>query len=155
MTRKVSIVKIFFKILSYCIVVFAAAMVFIPLAWVVMTSLKANNEVIAGPYVLPEVLQFDNYVRAFEKAQIGQYFLNTVLLVIVSMTLLLLLSVPAAYSISRIRFKGSKALLSTYIGCMFLQVNVLLVPIFLLVTDIGLYDTRLIVWVILDRKSVV
>lgn len=154
MTRKVSIVKIFFKILSYCIVVFAAAMVIIPLAWVVMTSLKANNEVIAGPYVLPEVLQFDNYVRAFEKAQIGQYFLNTVLLVIVSMTLLLLLSVPAAYSISRIRFKGSKALLSTYIGCMFLQVNVLLVPIFLLVTDIGLYDTRLIVWVILATLQV-
>ena len=60
MTRKVSIVKIFFKILSYCIVVFAAAMVIIPLAWVVITSLKANNEVIACPDVLPEVLQFDN-----------------------------------------------------------------------------------------------
>ena len=138
-----------FRFISYLIVIAAAAAVLIPLIWVVITSLKANNQIMAGPYVLPGVLQFNNYVRAFEKAGIGGYFLNSSLLVIISMTLLLILIVPAAYSITRIRFRGSGILISIYIGCMFLQVNVLLVPIFLLVGDLGLYNTRMAVWIIL------
>ena len=140
---------VIFKSISYLIVIVAAAVVLVPLVWVVLTSLKANNEIMAGPYVLPGVLRFANYARAFEKAGIGGYFLNSILVVGISMTLLMLLIVPAAYSITRIRFRGSGILLSIYIGCMFLQVNVLLVPIFLLVTDLGLYNTRIAVWVIL------
>lgn len=140
---------VIFRWLSYFIASAAAISVLLPLVWVVITSLKANNEIMAGPYVLPDVLQFANYVRAFEKAGIGQYFLNSSLLVVISMVLLMLLVVPAAYSIARIRFRGAKLLLSVYIGCMFLQVNVLLVPIFLLVTEIGLYNTRTAIWIIL------
>ena len=140
---------VIFKSISYLIVIVAAAVVLVPLVWVVLTSLKANNEIMAGPYVLPGVLRFANYARAFEKAGIGGYFLNSILVVGISMTLLMLLIVPAAYSITRIRFRGSGILLSIYIGCMFLQVNVLLVPIFLLVTDLGLYNTRIAVWIIL------
>ena len=140
---------VIFKSISYLIAIVAAAVVLVPLVWVVLTSLKANNEIMAGPYVLPGVLRFANYARAFEKAGIGGYFLNSILVVGISMTLLMLLIVPAAYSITRIRFRGSGILLSIYIGCMFLQVNVLLVPIFLLVTDLGLYNTRIAVWIIL------
>ena len=140
---------VIFKSISYLIVIVAATVVLVPLVWVVLTSLKANNEIMAGPYVLPGVLRFANYARAFEKAGIGGYFLNSILVVGISMTLLMLLIVPAAYSITRIRFRGSGILLSIYIGCMFLQVNVLLVPIFLLVTDLGLYNTRIAVWIIL------
>ena len=140
---------VIFKSISYLIVIVAAVVVLGPLVWVVLTSLKANNEIMAGPYVPPGSLQFANYARAFEKAGIGGYFLNSILVVGISMTLLMLLIVPAAYSITRIRFHGSGILLSIYIGCMFLQVNVLLVPIFLLVTDLGLYNTRIAVWIIL------
>ena len=140
---------VIFKSISYLIVIVAAVVVLVPLVWVVLTSLKANNEIMAGPYVLPGVLRFANYARAFDKAGIGGYFLNSILVVGISMTLLMLLIVPAAYSITRIRFRGSGILLSIYIGCMFLQVNVLLVPIFLLVTDLGLYNTRIAVWIIL------
>ena len=147
--RSANIGDMIFRLLSYIIVIAAAAAVLIPLIWVVITSLKANNEIMAGPYVLPRVLQFANYARAFDKAGIGGYFLNSVLVVVISMTLLMLLIVPAAYSITRIRFRGAGLLLSIYIGCMFLQVNVLLVPIFLLVTDLGLYNTRISVWIIL------
>ena len=147
--KTANIGDIVFRSLSYFVVGTAAAVVLLPLVWVVLTSLKANNEIMAGPYVWPGILQFANYARAFGKAGIGGYFLNSILLVLISMTLLMLLIVPAAYSIARIRFRGAGLLLSVYIGCMFLQVNVLLVPIFLLVTDLGLYNTRIAVWLIL------
>ena len=147
--KTANIGDIVFRWLSYFVVGTAAAVVLLPLVWVMLTSLKANNEIMAGPYVWPVVLQFANYARAFQKAGIGGYFLNSILLVLISMTLLMLLIVPAAYSIARIRFRGARVLLSVYIGCMFLQVNVLLVPIFLLVSDLGLYNTRIAVWIIL------
>ena len=147
--KTANIGDIVFRWLSYFVVGTAAAVVLLPLVWVVLTSLKANNEIMAGPYVWPGILQFANYARAFGKAGIGAYFLNSILLVVISMALLMLLIVPAAYSIARIRFRGAGLLLSVYIGCMFLQVNVLLVPIFLLVTDLGLYNTRIAVWIIL------
>lgn len=121
-----------------------AVSVVFPLLWNVTTSLKSNKEILTNPWTLPTVLHFDNYVRAFVTAKMGAYFFNSVYVVSVSMVLLLVLVIPAAYSLSRLDLPFvSKLVSNTYIACLFLQINVLLVPIFVLMNKLNMLDNRL------------
>lgn len=138
----------------YTLVWSMALLVILPVLWVVFTSLKSNTEIILGPYVVPASLQFNNYVRAFIKAGIGKYTLNTFFVVGVSMCLMLLFSVPGAYSLARLNFKGSKLINGLYIACLFLQVNVLLVPLFILANKLQIYDNLLGLGLILASLQV-
>src|SRR5690349_14984597 len=56
-----------------------AVMVIFPFAWMIMTSFKTDPEILFSPWKLPHALQWDNYSRAWTKAGIGRYFLNTVI----------------------------------------------------------------------------
>ena len=114
-----------------------------PLLWNLTTSLKTNTEIMTSPWSLPQVLQFENYIRAFSKARMADYFLNSVFVVALSMALLLILVVPAAYSLTRLNLKRvSKIITNIYIACLFLQVNVLLVSIFILMNKLNMVDNR-------------
>lgn len=132
-----------------------ALTVVFPLLWDIVTSLKSNKEILTNPWTLPAVLQFDNYVRAFITARMGSYFFNSVFVVSVSMALLLLLVIPAAYSLSRLQLKRiSKLIGNIYIACLFLQINVLLVPIFLLMNKMNMLDSRLGLCVVMVATAI-
>lgn len=126
-----------------------------PLIWDVVTSLKSNKEILTNPWILPAVPQFDNYARAFIAARMGSYFFNSVFVVSISMALLLILVVPAAYSLTRLGLKHVPALVgNVYIACLFLQINVLLVPIFLLMNSLNMLDSRLGLCVVLVATAI-
>lgn len=114
-----------------------------PILWNLTTSFKTNTEIMTSPWSFPKVLQFENYIRAFTKARMADYFLNSVFVVALSMALLLILVVPAAYSLTRLNLKRlSKIITNIYIACLFLQVNVLLVSIFILMSKLNMVDSR-------------
>jgi N-acetylglucosamine transport system permease protein len=125
------------------ILILCSITVVFPLLWNLTTSLKTNEEILASPWTLPANLEFGNYARAFLTARMGDYFLNSVFVVCVSMALLLVLIIPAAYSLTRLNLKRvSKLVSNIYIACLFLQINVLLVPIFVLMNNMNMLDNR-------------
>jgi N-acetylglucosamine transport system permease protein len=125
------------------ILILCSVTVVFPLLWNLTTSLKTNEEILASPWTLPANPEFGNYVRAFLTARMGDYFLNSVFVVCISMALLLVLIIPAAYSLTRLNLKKvSKLVSNIYIACLFLQINVLLVPIFVLMNNMNMLDNR-------------
>ena len=137
------------------VLVLVAATIVFPLLWNIITSLKSNREILTSPWTLPSVPQYDNYVRAFIQARMGDYFLNSVFVVAVSMVLLLVLVIPAAYSLSRLQLKFvSKLINNIYIACLFLQINVLLVPIFVLMNKLNILDNRLGLCVVMVATAI-
>ena len=58
-----------------------AVMVIFPFLWMIMTSFKTDPEILFSPWKLPESIQWDNYSRAWNKAHIGRYFLNTLIVI--------------------------------------------------------------------------
>ena len=87
---------------SFQVILAAWALVSVlPLIWAVLTALKPNPEVFASPWRLPSRWDFGNFVRAWGAASIGQFFLNTIIVVTGALVLTMLLSTMVAYVLGR------------------------------------------------------
>jgi len=128
--------------------VILSILVLYPLIWNVISSLKSNTEILESPWSLPAQPQWQNYVNAFEKANMGSYFLNSVIVVAVGTVLLLVLSIPITYVLVRYRFPGSKLLFSVLMACIFIQEPYILVPLFLQLNAIHLLDSLVVLGVV-------
>lgn len=113
-----------------------------PFVWNILSSFKTNTEYLTNPYSLPSSLQFGNYINAIKKANMAAYFMNSVYVVLVSTVILLLLVIPASYVLARYRFKGSKAIVTLYMACIFLQPTYIMIPLFLELQAVGGLNNR-------------
>lgn len=114
-----------------------------PLLWNLVVSFMTNTEFLTNPFAWPDSLQFDNYVRAWEKANIAKYFFNSVFITVVSVVILLIFVVPASYALSRYQFIGSRVINILYMSCLFVQATYIMVPLFLQLNRFHMLDNRL------------
>lgn len=123
-------------------------LVVVPILWAVATSLKTSAEFLTDPWALPEKLQFQNYVNAFVKAEMGDYFLNSIVIALLSLLFLFVLVVPASYALSRFKFHLSGPINLMFMAGLFISANYIVVPLFLNLRDINALDNRLILCVV-------
>lgn len=95
-----------------------------------------------NPLLLPEQLNFDNYVHAWVQAKMGSYFVNSILVSGLSLVCTLLISITSAYAITRFVNVYTKLLKGLYISTFFLPGVVGLVPLFLMMNDMHLTNNR-------------
>lgn len=113
-----------------------------PVGWTIMMSFKTNTEILTNPWAWPAGLEIQNYINAFTKAKMSDYFLNSVLVTILGVVALMVLAVPAAYVLARFVFRGRKFIQNIYMTCIFVQGTYLMVPLFLLMMDLNMLDNR-------------
>jgi N-acetylglucosamine transport system permease protein len=118
-----------------------AVMVIFPFLWMIMTSLKTNQEILFSPWSFPDVLQWENFSNAWNEARIGRYVLNSVIVISMSLTGTLLVSAMAAYVISRFQFPGNRFIFYLFMAGLMFPVFLGLVPLYFLMDDLGIKDT--------------
>lgn len=119
-----------------------AILVIAPLLWTILASFKSNTEIFLGnPFALPGEFSFGSYVRAWNEANVGRYFLNSVLVVTLSTTGTMLLGAMAAYVLARYPFPGNRAIYYLFVSGLAFPVFLALVPLFLVVNNLGLLNT--------------
>jgi raffinose/stachyose/melibiose transport system permease protein len=112
-----------------------------PLAFVLMTSLKSQQEMFdSAVWAWPHQLDWSHY-RAVLQGDYFIYLRNSVFVVGVSIALIVVTSAMAAYALARLRFRFNKALFSLIVAGLIVPLHVTLVPIYLLTRNLGLYDT--------------
>jgi len=112
-----------------------------PLLWMVSASLKTNAEIFGGLGLIPADPQWQNYVRAWEQARIGQYFLNTVIITVSSVILVIVVTSMIGYVLGRYAFPGKKAIIGIFVATVFLPTGYTIIPVFEMVNRLGLADT--------------
>ncbi len=130
--------KIISKILVYIALLALAISVIIPVGWVFMASFKRNSEFIGAdvsPWALPKQLFYQNFIVAFKDANMGTFFFNSVIVTALAMILLLVLALPASYVLARFNFRGKKLLNGGYMAGLFININYIVVPIFLMLSS--------------------
>ncbi|TFG71282.1 MAG: carbohydrate ABC transporter permease [Anaerolineales bacterium] len=127
----------------YLFLVIWTIIVIFPMLWVLVSSFKTSQEIFFSPWLPPAKLMFENFVRAWSKANIGLYFFNTLAVLIPSIFFTLLFSAMAGYVLARFEFPGSRAFFYMFTGGMLFPVILALVPLFFLLQSITLLDTRL------------
>ncbi|MFG2025327.1 carbohydrate ABC transporter permease [Streptomyces sp. NPDC048825] len=123
------------RALTYALVAAIALAIAVPVAWVLLASLKQKSEFFGSPWTLPKSLHAANYVEAFVDAHMGQYFLTSVFVTVLGLVLVLAVSVPAAYVIARYEFRGRRLVETALLAGLFVNVNYIVVPIFLMLVD--------------------
>ena len=124
-----------YKVFIYVVLITLAITIIVPVAWVFMASVKQNSELYGNPWTLPQGLYWQNFVDAWNTAKMGEYMLNSVFVTALALALLLLIALPAAYCLSRFKFRGSKFLNTCFMAGLFINVNYIVVPIFLMLRD--------------------
>jgi len=114
-----------------------------PLVWLVISSLKTNGELMGAPLALPKKLQFQNYINAFEVSGLGRLFLNSIIISITATIINVIVSSMASYAIARYDFKGKELIFTLISAGIMVPVSALMVPVFILIKNLGLYDTKL------------
>jgi N-acetylglucosamine transport system permease protein len=139
--RRLSIGGIAAKVLIYVILGIWALIVIFPMVWALMTSLKTDQEIFFSPWALPSTPVFANFVRAWTTARIGEYFINTLIIVIPSLFLTLLLSSMAAYVLARFEFPGRNLITYMFLVGMIFPLFLALVPLYFVTQQLKLFDT--------------
>lgn len=111
------------------------------ISWIALASLKTNRDVFRKPFELPAEPQFQNYVNVWEKSQVGQSFVNSLILVGISVLLILLVSSPAAYVLSRAKFKGRGFITMAFIAGIGIPYPLVFIPLFALLSGLQLTNT--------------
>ena len=124
-----------YKFFIYFVLILLAVTIIVPVAWVFMASIKQNSEFYGNPWALPAGFYWQNFVNAWNGAKMGEYMLNSVVVTALALVLLLVIALPAAYCLSRFRFKGRKLLNTLFMAGLFINVNYIVVPIFLMLRD--------------------
>lgn len=127
--------------LSYAIVGGWALFSVFFVVWVVLASLKRTRDLFGKPWSLPLDPQWGNYVKTWVNSRFGDYFLNSLLVTSISVIALLIVSVPAAYVLSRGRFRGRQALSNFFALGMGVPIPLLFVPLFVIMATMRLADT--------------
>jgi multiple sugar transport system permease protein len=124
------------------------ALVAFPFFWMLSTSLKTAAETAAFPPILwPQSPQWSNYSDAWKSAPFDAYFRNTAIIA-VSVTLsVMTTALLAGYAFGQLEFPGKGVLFTLYLSTMMIPFEVVLIPNFLLIGQLGWYD-RLVAMII-------
>jgi N-acetylglucosamine transport system permease protein len=109
--------------------------------WVVLASLKSTRNLFGNPWSVPLNPAFGNYVKTWFVSRFGEYFLNSLLVVSLSVLALLVVSAPAAYVLSRGKFRGRGAISNFIVFGMGVPIPLLFVPLVVLVSALHVVDT--------------
>lgn len=135
--RKINFLYIILRIL---LLVYAVIVIY-PLIWSILMSLKPNKEFFDNIWGLPNKWAFENYARAWTTAKVGNYFINSVFLTVVSNIIIILVCAPTTYILARFRFKGSFLIKTLYLSGMLLPQLTVLLSQYLLLAKIHLINT--------------
>jgi N-acetylglucosamine transport system permease protein len=109
--------------------------------WIILTSFRTNRELFSNVWALPTGIQYENYVKAWTIAKLGIQFRNSVIIVSASVILLLVLCAPAAYVLSRMKFRGNGLLTVIFVAGAGVPLPLLFIPLFGLTAKLHINNT--------------
>ncbi len=124
-----------YKVFIYVVLIAVAISIIVPVGWVFMASIKENSEFYQNPWALPAGFYWQNFVDAWQKASMGSYMFNSVIVTALALVILIVVALPAAYCLSRFKFRSRNFLNICFMAGLFINVNYIVVPIFLMLRD--------------------
>ena len=114
-----------------------------PMIWAFLSSFKTYAEINSSAIALPKSLNLQNYKDAFKYAPIAKYFLNSVLIVGISVLVTVCVVAMCAYVVSRFRFKLKTVIVLMISASLMLPAQAISQPLFAIFKALGIFDTKL------------
>ena len=137
-----TVVKVLVKAGTYAFLLIMALIVLFPFYWMIISSLKTLAEYRqAVPTFWPKQMMFSNYSDAFTAANLGNLFLHTLYVGLVSTLLSLVITVLSAFAFARLEFKGKETLFGALLATMMIPGELFTITNYLTVNQLGWMHT--------------
>ena len=128
------------NVISHSVLVGWSILVIVPFVWALVASTKTSREIFGSPWSLPAVPQWRNFSSAWNKG-VGDYLVNSLIVVTGGVVLTMLLGSMAAYVLARYEFRGNRFIYYLFAAGMMFPVFLAIVPLFFVVQNFGMLST--------------
>ena len=129
--------------IGYIIVGVWVLFTFVLIAWVFFASLSTSSEIFSDHmFKFQSGFHFENYVKAWKTQRVSVFFMNSLLYTVVSCSAIILIAAPAAYALSRFRFRGCNLIQNMFAAALGVPVIMIIMPLFGLVSMMHLTNNR-------------
>jgi multiple sugar transport system permease protein len=124
----------------HVVLVLGAALMLLPFAWMVSTSLKPPDQLFTVPPTwIPRQLEWETYAKAMGAGNFGRYATNSLILAVANVMTNVLLSALAGYAFARLRFPGRQLLFVLVLATLMVPYQVTIIPLFVIIRHIPLF----------------
>ncbi|MBC7811031.1 MAG: carbohydrate ABC transporter permease [Burkholderiales bacterium] len=129
--------------LSYIVIISTVIFAIAPIVWTLLTSVKREEDIVTrNLQYIPQIVTFDNYVNIWNRSGFPTLIVNSAITTAITLVICLIIGSLAGYAFSRFRFRGRTPLLLFYLVIRMFPVVLLIIPLFIILRDLGLLDTR-------------
>lgn len=122
----------------YILILFAAFIIIFPFYWMIITSLKYNDEITASTQTFfPSIVMWTNYIYVFDSFDFSNYMFNTIVVGIFSTAGTILTTIAAAFAFARLKFKGRDALFAIFLMTMMIPGEMMVISNYITVASFG------------------
>ena len=145
--KRERVTKTIWTILVYVIVTFLALLMILPFYWMIITSLKINDEIIASKQTFfPTIVMWSNYVYVFQVFDFGRYMLNTIVVAIFSTIGTLITTILAAFAFARLQSKGRESVFLIFLMTMMIPGGMMVISNYITVASFGWVGSNQTLW---------
>ena len=133
--------KVGLIILTVVLVIVGIAFIY-PFLFMLSSSFKPSAEVTRPPFsLIPETFTFDNYVNLGKVQYFGTWYLNTIVMCILTLVLKTFITTLTAFAFAKINFKGRDAIFLVLMSALMIPSDIMLIPRYFVFSTIGILDT--------------
>jgi multiple sugar transport system permease protein len=127
----------------HAVMILGAALMFFPFLWTLITSISPGAGLSSTPSLIPENPSLSAYRSLFTDLPFARVILNSFGLAVATTCIQLFTSATAGYAFSRLPFPGRSVVFGVYLATMIIPLQVLIVPLFAELKNLGLLNTYL------------
>jgi len=128
--------------ISYTLLIAFSIIMVMPFIWMLLSTFKNQRELMRfPPKFLPDNFTFKNYIEVFKSVPFLRYYLNSLLVTIVAVTLTLFTSSLSGFAFAKYKFKGRNIIFKTMLTAMMIPFPVTIIPLYIMIYNLGLVDT--------------
>jgi len=131
-------------LVTYLVLCLCALFSILPVVWLLLTSLKPEQEIVTQSVrYLPQHVTFEHYLAIWRQSGYPRLLVNSLVTTALTVAICLGVGIAAAYAFARLEFPGRTRLLLGYLAIRMFPAVLLMVPLFVLLREVGLLDTRI------------
>lgn len=128
------------RLIFYAVIAAYVITIVYPVFLMAITSLKPTKEIFQNPFGLPGALYVQNYTELVTRSNYGRYFVNSVIVVVVSLGLIVMLSSPAAFVFAGYRFRCDNLFYLFFIAGLIIPIRLGTISLLKMFVALGLHD---------------
>ena len=130
------------KILVYFVLIFWAFVSLFPVYWMITFSLKDNKEIFGENVIgLPQHWVWENYTRALNVGNMPRYFLNSIIVTVVTILITLLTSIMASYALTRLKWRARTTMHKFFMLGLTIPIHASIVPLYSTLAKLSMLNT--------------